>query len=485
MIPEEQHETVALLQGLAGRPPIETHISAVFVGENTVWKLRKAVHLPFVDFTRLEERHRTANRELELNAPHAEGMYRDVLPVTRGAEGLRLGGEGTALDWVLRMARVPAKDFLDEIAKTGPLSPRLLDELADTVADMHATLAPVVRRQADNLRRIADGNVASARAAMLDRAAVDRWHTDMVTAIDHTAGWLEARAADGFVRRAHGDLHLGNLCLWRGHLVPFDALEFDEDLATIDLGYDLAFLLMDLEQRCGRPAANRVLNRYVARTGDAGMVRGLPIFLSMRAMVRAHVAASSGGDGSDYLARAQDMLHPPSGRALAVGGLPGTGKSTFARAIAPWLGPAPGALILRSDEIRKRRFGVAPEQHLPPAAYAEPASRAVMDELFQAFGEVAAAGHSVIADATFMDPADRAGVTHAAGQVPFQGLWLEADIETLAARIRGRHGDASDADEAFLRKAAQADCGRITWIHLDAGADPSVPVAAFKALPPA
>src|ERR1700759_927715 len=116
----------------------------------------------------------------------------------------------------------------------------------------------------------------------------------MTTALHAKRNWLTGRSGAGYVRRCHGDLHLGNLCLWEGKPVPFDALEFDEALATIDVAYDLAFLLMDLEHRVDRAAANRVLNRYVARTGDATLVGGLPVFLSLRAMVRAHVEARSG-----------------------------------------------------------------------------------------------------------------------------------------------------------------------------------------------
>jgi uncharacterized protein len=137
------------------------------------------------------------------------------------------------------------------------------------------------------MRAVAQGNAIAARDAGLPDDRVHAWLTAITARIAEIAPWLSTRAANGFVRRAHGDLHLGNLCLWRGRPVPFDAIEFDEAMATIDLGYDLAFLLMDLDHRVVRGAANRVLNRYVARTGDAALTRGLPVFLSMRAMIRA------------------------------------------------------------------------------------------------------------------------------------------------------------------------------------------------------
>ena len=243
--------------------------------------------------------------------------------------------------------------------------------------------------------------------AGLDAAAVDAWRDAELAALDALAPWLRQRAEAGFVRRAHGDLHLGNLCLWQGRPVPFDALEFDETLATIDLAYDLAFLLMDLDRRVSRAAANRVMNRYVARTGDVGLTRGLPAFLSMRAMVRAHVEARSvhADRVQPYLDAALAYLRPVPAVVVAIGGLPGSGKSTLARALAPALGRAPGALVLRSDEIRKRQHGVAPEQRLPQEAYSEAASQTVFATLAADSGRVAAGGHCVLADATFMDGA--------------------------------------------------------------------------------
>jgi predicted kinase len=157
-----------------------------------------------------------------------------------------------------------------------------------------------------------------------------------------------------------------------------------------------------------------------------------------------------------------------------VGGLPGTGKSRLARAIAPRLGAAPGALVLRSDEIRKRRHGVAPEQRLPDSAYAEAESLAVHAELFAAAEAAARAGHAVVADAAFLDPAHRAGIAAAAARagVPFAGLWLEAPLALLRARVAARRGDASDATEAVLEHAAQAPLGDIDWLRLDAATDP-------------
>ena len=403
-------------------------------------------------------------------------MYRDVAPVMRGPDGvLRLGepGEddsGDVIDWVLRMARVPEGDFLDVVAARGGLTPVLLDRTADAVAAMHAALPPVRRDLPAVMRAITSGNALSAREAGIAPDTVARWESGCGSLIAARTELLQARDAAGMVRRAHGDLHLGNLCLWQGRPVAFDALEFDEDLATIDTGYDLAFLLMDLRHRAGLAAANRVLNRYVARNGDAGLVGLLPLYLSLRAMIRAHVEARKGLAYAHYLDEALDYLTPGPGRIVAVGGLQGTGKSTLARALAPDLGPPPGALLLRSDEIRKRLHGVAPEQRLPPEAYGREGNLRTNAALMGSAREAARFGHAVILDATFLDPGQRAAaeaVAVAAG-LKFTGLWLTAPLDVLEARIAARRGDASDATAEVLHHSAAQNPGPGDWREIDA-----------------
>ena len=483
----DQTETVAFLRQLSGADPIETHISLVFLGADTVWKLKKAVHLSFLDFSGIEDRCRFCEREFALNAHAAPGLYRDVVPIVRQTDGtLALDAAGTVVDWVLRMARVPAADFLTAIAAEGRLDTALLDAIADAVAAYHQALPPLPDAHPD-MRWCLAGTVQAALEAGLPPDAIDAWQRAMDQALDRLDPWLDRRANGGFVRRAHGDLHLGNLCLWRGKPVPFDALEFDERLATIDLGYDLAFLLMDLEHRVGRTAANRVLNRYVARTGDAALVRGLPVFLSLRALVRAHVAARSGDPEAalSYLAAAAAYLKPAPPVVVAVGGLPGTGKSTLARALAPDLGASPGALVVRSDEIRKRLHDVPPEERLPPTAYAPKVSNRVFQILAAAVQDAATGGHAVVADATFMSTRHRALVSEAArrAKVPFRGLWLQAPLPELEQRVANRSGDASDATVAVLRAAAPHDPGPVDWTPIDASDTKTALAQARNCLP--
>jgi aminoglycoside phosphotransferase family enzyme/predicted kinase len=483
-IPAEQAEVAALLRRVTGAEPVETHISAVFVGPTDAWKLKKAVALGFLDFSTLAERERLIRRELELNRPAAPGIYRDAVPVTRGPDGaLALGGDGPAVEWLLRMAPIPPGDFLDAIAARGPLDGVLLDAVADAVLAMHQA-APVIQGwdSPAAMARVLEGNRNACLAAGLDQAAVADLARAMADRIAALSPLLAARAAEGRVRRCHGDLHLGNLCLWEGRPTLFDALEFDERLASIDTGYDLAFLLMDLDRRAGRAAANRVMNRVIARGGDDGLLGPLPLWLALRAMVRAHVEARRGRDGAAWLDAAAAYLRPAPPRLLAIGGLPGTGKTRLARALAPSLGLAPGALLLRSDEIRKRRAGVPPEQRLPPDAYAPEESRAVHAEIFAAARRALAAGQAVVLDAVFLDPANRAEAEACAGGARFDGLWLEAPLPLLAERVAARKGDASDATVEVLQRAAAADPGTLSWHRLDAADAPEAAASRLLAI---
>ena len=241
---------------------------------------------------------------------------------------------------------------------------------------------------------------------------------------------------------------------------------------------------MDLEFHAGRPAANRVMNRYLARTGDTGLLALLPCFLSVRAMVRAHVQASRGADGEAalYLKMALAALQPGPSLMIAIGGLQGSGKTTLARALAPELGRAPGAFLVRSDEIRKRQHGTLPEQKLPAAAYSPGANARVNSALLEAAETGARAGQAVILDSTFLHAPLRHGVETAARRtrVPFLGLWLTASMETMLHRVASREHDASDAGPDVLREAAELDAGRVAWRSVAAD-DADAALAAARA----
>jgi predicted kinase len=298
------------------------------------------------------------------------------------------------------------------------------------------------------------------------------------------AALLDGRRAAGKVRHCHGDLHLRNICLLNGKPTLFDCLEFDEALASIDVLYDLAFLLMDLEHRGLGHCANRVFNRYLDRSGEDDGLAAMPFFLSLRAAIRAHVTATALEHAAEaaagakmacaarrYLDLAERFLQPQPSRLIAIGGLSGTGKSTLAASLASELGLRPGARMLRSDMARKLLLGVNPEDRLPATAYTRESSARVYDALRRKAAMGLAAGYTVIIDAVALKEDERssfAEVARAAG-VPFSGLWLEATPEAMADRIRGRVRDASDASPEVLAEQLRRDTGEIDWVRIDAG----------------
>jgi predicted kinase len=309
------------------------------------------------------------------------------------------------------------------------------------------------------------------------------------TALDRLRPLLRARGAEGLVRRGHGDLHLGNIALIDGKPVPFDAIEFDPLIATGDVLYDLAFLLMDLIERGLKQAANVVLNRYLAETGrdsDLDVLAALPLFMSLRAAIRAKVTAARLENvdaperpavtkaAATYFHLACELIAPPAPMLVAVGGLSGTGKSVLARALAADLLPAPGAVLLRSDVERKTMFGVGETERLPPDAYTAEATRKVYQALAAKAQRVIAAGHSAIVDAVFSTAEERDAIeaVAASAATPLRGLFLTADLATRLRRVDARRGDASDADADVARQQERYEVGSLDWSKIGASGTP-------------
>jgi aminoglycoside phosphotransferase family enzyme/predicted kinase len=448
------HDQTALLKaiesgGAVGEPGplerIDTHLSHVFLGRDRVFKLKRAVRMPFVDFLALESRHMACDAELEINRRFAPDLYLGVEPIVAGAgSGFRLGGPGEAVDWVVVMRRFPPGALFDEMAKAGTLSADLVGEAAERIARFHAEadVVPGAGRPADylaivdNLRRTeSDGATVHGL-----KPGSDLIYTEVAAAIRRAAPLIEGRRAEGKVRRGHGDLHLRNICLFEGRATPFDALEFDPALATSDVLYDLAFVLMDLVHRGLKPHANLAMNRYWDTAGESEEALALlALFMALRAAVRTAVAMEAGDPAEAEAYRVLGLtllkLHPP--RLVAIGGLSGSGKSAVARLIAPELGGVCGARLLRTDVIRKASGPLAPD------AYSDQARARVYDLMSARAARALAAGCSVLADATFQQAEGRAAIANSGD---FRGVWLRASADVRIARVSGRNNDASDAD---------------------------------------
>jgi uncharacterized protein len=506
---DDQRAAIAFLScassygaGITEVATISTHASIVFLAGDRAFKLKRAVKYPYLDFSTPALRHQACESELALNRRTAPQLYLALWSINQAPDGsLAFQGAGPAIDWVVVMQRFDQAALFDRLAADRALTAPLMTRLADRIAAFHdgAERTPAHGGSAGIAAVIVINETALAglTPAIFDPSTTDAVCAMTRDALPEQAQLLERRRVAGKVRHCHGDLHLGNICLIDGEPTLFDCLEFSRELACIDVLYDLAFLLMDLEHRQQRTFANLIFNRYLDRTDQADGIAAVRLFASLRATIRAHVRATAADARQDaaprqaeiaqarsYLALAGDLLHRVSPRLIAIGGLSGTGKSTLAAALAPAIGGFPGARVLRSDVIRKRMLGVAMEEHCPASGYAKAVTARVYDRMQRHAGDALRAGHCVVLDAVAADPAERAefAATAAAAGVPFSGLWLEASPDILAARIENRRGDVSDATVEVLRRQLEMDIGRLDWPVLTTGGDLRSGIAAASRL---
>ena len=485
----------AVLSFLAGGRPnlavqrIDTHCSIIFLEPSRALKVKRAVKLPYLDFSTLEKRRRACEDEITVNKRHAPSIYRGVVPITRERDGLAIGGVGPVVEWAVEMVRFDESETLDRLA-SGVLEPELGDDLAAVLLDSHrvavisegsnwlASLPVIVGRNTEQFRSIPD----------LARDRIDKLHQLSHREIARNRELLRARAASGQVRHCHGDAHLGNIVMIDGKPVLFDAIEFDPDIATTDVLYDFAFPLMDLLAFGSDAVANRLFNSYMqaAWAEQSAALCLLPLFLSVRAAIRANVLFTKQRQhphdrtiatiANRYFDLALRLITPEHPILLAIGGKSGTGKSVLARDIAPLIGPPPGALILRSDVIRKRLHNMSEHTALPAAAYTLKASDRVYQAMLEQAARTLAQVVSVTLDAAFLRLTERdaAEVIARSARVEFRGIFLTADRAMRLHRVASRRHDASDATADVVRLQENIETGTIGWSVVDASGTPAI-----------
>ncbi len=451
---------------------VETHISWVLLTGRYAYKIKKPVDLGFLDFSTLDKRRHFCEEELRLNRRLAPEIYLAVVPITGKPEDPRLGGPDTPIEYAVQMREFPQEAQLDRVLARGALRPEHIDDLAARIADFHrhtAVASPdspfgtperVWRPVHENFEQI------RARIGETERPPLERLAQWSQTAFEQLRDIFAARKRDGFVRECHGDAHLANMVLLDNRVVPFDCLEFNDNLRWIDVMNEVAFTVMDLADRGQQAYARRLLNGYLEHTGDYNGLRLLRFYQVYRALVRAKVAAirlnQTGLSGVErerveenyrgYIDLAERYTRPTRPALLIAHGLSGTGKTTLTQALVERL----GAVRVRSDVERKRLHGLAAAARsgsaLNEGLYTAAAGARAYDRLAALARAIVGADHTAILDATFLRRAqrDRMRVLAEELRVPFLILAFEASTATLRERVVVREQTGVDASEAGL-----------------------------------
>ena len=447
---------------------IDTHISTVLLAGDFAYKIKKPVDLGFLDFSSLEQRHRYCLEELRLNRRTAPGLYLDVAPIVATADGPRVGGApGDPVEYAVRMRRFDPDYTLDHLAARGQLTGELIDRLATIVARLHveAAVAPPGFGGPDAAQGLTGAAIRTMREQVQsasDRARIDALAAWSVADWRARATQMDARTAAGFVRECHGDLHLANIVLLDGEPVPFDGIEFNDELRFIDVICDVAFTFMDLMDHGVPHLAWRFVGRYLELTGDYDGLSVLPYYAVYRALVRAEVALirlrqpelkrqvrlREHTSFEHYLALAERLRRPGTRSLVVMTGLSGSGKSTVALALAQQL----GGIRVRSDVERKRLFGFAPHDRTGQAVYSAEATARTYERMAEVARASLAAGVPAVVDGAFLRRVERDRFRALARELDarFTLVACEAPPDILRARVAARHSAGSDASEADL-----------------------------------
>lgn len=463
VIPDSARALVTTLAGALCAELIETHISWVLLAAETAYKIKKPVHLPFVDYGTLQARRHFCEEEVRLNQRLAPGLYLGVTDITGTTAAPEIDGTGQVLECAVRMRRFPPGALFSERITVGTLDNKDVDQLAALLAEFHENAPRAVAADgfssAAQRRRIALAALEGVRP-LASEAAFSRLQTWLTAEADALAPLWTSRLTDGHVRECHGDLHLANVVRLDEHVAAFDCIEFDPALRWIDVLDDAAFVVMDLAAHQRQGLCFRFLNAWLDRTGDHAGLPALRFSVVYRALVRAQVEnlrSAGSGAARRYLATALAWSRPGKARLSIMHGLPGSGKTW----VSQHLLEQEGAIRLRSDVERKRLYGLGMLEDSRAKGldlYSADATVRTYGQLFGVARMALQAGYPVILDAAFPRRIER-DQAHALAQelgVPFSIVHCEAPLTVLRERLLARRGDASEANVAVLDRVRDA-----------------------------
>ena len=450
---------------------IQTHISYVFLTGKYAYKIKKAVNFGFLDFSSLDKRKKYLEAEISLNKEIAPEIYLEVIPITKTDDSLRLNGSGEIVEYASKMRQFPQENLFSNLFAREKLTLEHIKQLGKTVAQFHqqaktsdritsfGTINKIKAAFDENYQQTINyiGKVQSQQQYKETKAFTDKFFIEQTSL-------FKARQNNNKIRECHGDLHLKNICLWQNKIQLFDRIEFNEQFRFVDVMYDVAFVVMDLDIRGNPNFANVFLNTYLEQTGDWEGLLILPLYLSRQAYVRAkvtsfllddpHISSTAKQEATNiaanYYYQAWKYTKPHQGKLLLMSGLSGSGKTTVAKVIASQT----QAIHLRSDAVRKHLAGIPLEETGGNEIYTAQMSQKTYDRLLQLGTLLTKAGFTVILDAKYDRLNLRQSVITAAKSnlIPLQIIHCTAPIDILRDRLDNRSGDISDATANLLSK---------------------------------
>ena len=476
----------AFPHGVSGLVVHETHISWVLLTGEFAYKIRKPIKTGFLNFSTLARRREDCEAELRLNRRFAPDLYVDVLPITGTVLAPQVGGSGEPIEYAVRMRQFPQEALLSRVVEAGRLKPAHIDELAKVVSEFHQRAAvantqtrwgapeEVVQEAIDNFAFLSPPPEGVSTGAVSDLESWTRRNGVVLEPV------FRQRQSDGFIRECHGDLHLGNVVLWNaedpasappdGQITPFDGIEFNPAFRWIDVVSDIAFAIMDVEDRGRADLANRLQNAYFERTGEYAGVSVLTWYLVYRALVRAKVAmiraaqaetqeterVRCSDQAAEYVRLAERFTRDRPIQLLLTHGVSGSGKTTGTTPLVA----RRGFIRIRSDVERKRlaglQFDAATDSGVAAGLYTPRRNQETYEHLALCARDVLRSGRSVVIDAACLRSSDRDLFRKLAvrERAEFVILLFDAPRAALERRIETRRCAGRDASEATIEVLA-------------------------------
>lgn len=449
---------------------LQTHISFILLTGDYAYKIKKIVDFGFLDYSTLEKRRYFCEQELRMNQQQAPDLYLEVLPIIEIGDRFQFGEqEDSGIEYALKMRQFPEENLFINLFTQDQLTTKEMEELGKVVAQFHQncpTNHDILKwGEIAQIRHSIDGNYQKTQKYIgccqtQEQYEQTKQYTDSF--FETYEAVFQSRIDHHWIRECHGDLHLKNICLYQNQILLFDRIEFNEEFRFVDVMYDVAFVVMDLEGRGRADLGNRFLNTYIEQMGDWAGLQLLPFYLTRQAYVRAKVNSLILDDPAvseeqkeiakqeaiQYYKLAWQYTRRSSGGIVMMSGLSGSGKSTTARKLSKRL----NAIHIRSDAVRKHLAHVPLYEPGGEEIYTLEMTEKTYQRLLELGLLLAKQGFWVILDAKYDQQERRGEVIETCNsyQLPLQIIECTAPMDILQERLQHRQGDIADATADLL-----------------------------------